>query len=74
MTAILGTGVQVRVDLGANLAASSTAAQFASHRGRYRLLIGLGAALGALYVVFLGVWYWATRMRPRAIDTTRRMH
>jgi hypothetical protein len=65
--------VQVRVDLAANLATSSTEAQFVSHRGRYRLLVGIGVALGVLYVVFLGVWYWATRLRPRTIDTTRRI-
>jgi hypothetical protein len=47
--------------------------QYQPRKGRYRLLIGLGVALGALYVGFLVVWYWATRIRPRAIDTNRRM-
>jgi cbb3-type cytochrome oxidase subunit 3 len=33
----------------------------------------VGVALAVLYLAFLGVWYWATRVRPRAIDTNRRM-
>jgi hypothetical protein len=52
---------------------SAAEAQYQPRKGRYRLLIGLGVALGALYVGFLVIWYWATRIRPRAIDTTRRM-
>jgi hypothetical protein len=68
-----GIGVQVRVDLASHLAARAAEAQSVPNRGRYRLLIGLGVALGVLYVVFLGVWYWATRVRPRAIDTNRRI-
>jgi hypothetical protein len=50
-----------------------TVAQYQPRRGRFWLLIGVGVALAVLYVVFLGVWYWATRVRPRAIDTTRRI-
>jgi hypothetical protein len=65
--------VQVRVDLATDFIRSTVEAQSGPHQGRYRLLIGLGVALGLLYVVFLGVWYWATRMRPRAIDTNRRI-
>jgi hypothetical protein len=28
-------------------------------------MLALGAFLGLLYVVFLVVWIWATRFRPR---------
>jgi hypothetical protein len=69
-----GTAAKIRANLSANFVETATAAQYRPHRGRYRLMIGLGVALGVFYFVFLGVWYWATRMRPRAIDTTRRMH
>ena len=30
-----------------------------------RLMLQLGAFLGVVYVVFLAVWVWATRFRPR---------
>jgi hypothetical protein len=56
-----------------NLDESGAAAQYRGSRSRFRLLIGVGVALAALYLAFLGVWYWATRVRPRTIDTHRRM-
>jgi len=52
---------------------STSEGQYQPQKGRYRLLIGLAVVLGAVYVGFLAVWYWATRIRPRAIDTNRRM-
>jgi hypothetical protein len=30
-----------------------------------RLMLQIGAGLGALYLAFLGLWFWATRLRPR---------
>lgn len=53
---------------------SAAEAQYQPEKGRNRLLIGLGLALGAVYVGFLAVWFWATRIRPRPFDTPRRMH
>jgi hypothetical protein len=53
---------------------SASEAQYQPRKGRSRLLLGLGVVLGAVYVGFLAFWYWATRIRPRAFDTPRRMH
>jgi hypothetical protein len=64
---------QVRPNLLFISRAAAEEPQYQPRKGRYRLLIGLGVVLGGLYVAFLGLWYWATRIRPRAIDTTRRM-
>jgi hypothetical protein len=33
--------------------------------GDPRAMLRLGAALGVLYILFLGVWLWATRLRVR---------
>jgi hypothetical protein len=52
---------------------TASEAQYQPRKGRSRLLIGLGVVLAAVYVGFLAVWYWATRIRPRAFDTPRRM-
>lgn len=53
---------------------SASEAQYQPEKGRNPLLIGLGLALGAVYVGFLAIWFWATRIRPRPFDTPRRMH
>jgi hypothetical protein len=74
---VKSNGQKIRRDLLANrstnLDESGAAAQYRGSRSRFRLLIGVGVALAVLYLAFLGVWYWATRVRPRAIDTNRRM-
>ncbi|MGH2922233.1 MAG: hypothetical protein ACRDKU_09225 [Gaiellaceae bacterium] len=44
-----------------------------------RLLLKIGLLLGMAYLVFLTLWFWATRVRPRptragrGIDTSRRI-
>lgn len=30
-----------------------------------RLMLGIAAALGLVYLAFLAVWFWATRIRMR---------
>ena len=30
-----------------------------------RLMLGIAAALGLVYLTFLAVWFWATRLRVR---------
>ena len=42
------------------------------HRnGDPRRMLQLGAVLGAIYVVFLAAWFWATRLRPRPTRRAR---
>ena len=36
------------------------------------LMLGIGFGLGLAYLVFLAVWFWATRRR--IVDTRRRIH
>ena len=36
------------------------------------LMVGIGLGLGLSYLVFLAVWFWATRRR--IVDTRRRIH
>ena len=64
---------QTAVDRVAIPREAASGEQYQPRKGRYRLVIGLALALGAVYVGFLAVWYWATRIRPRAVDTNRRM-
>jgi hypothetical protein len=46
-------------------------------RGKTRLMVKIGLLLGLAYVIFLTIWFWATRfrLRPsgRGIDTGRRI-
>lgn len=46
-------------------------------RGDTRLMIRIGLLLGLAYVIFLTIWFWATRVRlrpsGRGIDTGRRI-
>ena len=42
------------------------------HRnGDPRRMLQLGAVLGAIYIVFLAAWFWATRLRPRPTRRAR---
>lgn len=46
-------------------------------RGDTRLMLKIGLLLGLAYVIFLTIWFWATRVRlrpsGRGIDTGRRI-